>query len=421
MKKLILIFFLLTFVVQVFAQNIRVTTFNNEKNLPTNLTKSAVQDADGFVWVATDAGLVRYDGKNFISFADSLPTPYIKNLVQLSNQKVLIVSDLGIYEIIRNIDYTHSFRPFLVGTTQRTDSTLLYPKTIYEAENGELWISEPDAVVKFSNGKLKRYLFDSKFRADSYFRSFSFIEDDFGRLFVTSHRGFLFYFDSEKDSFVQLEIERENDLLRFDDIFKRENGKILVASSFGVYELKTTKDVKKFSFKNVIPLEYASSIKRDLNGNFYVGTWLNGLHTIKVEDEKYSLQKVEKLPYKVINNLFLGQDGTIWVSSDEGFAYIQETSFATLEVPFLSFYIQSIISHNDKIFATDGNSIFEIYTQNEKTTYKEIYKKSESLILSLASSKDGLWIGYRDNFVEFLKDGKVEKIQLSCKIYDFSK
>ncbi|KAA3599311.1 MAG: response regulator [Calditrichaeota bacterium] len=413
MKKLLLIFFLLTFATKVFAQNIRVTTFNNEKDLPTNLTKSAVQDADGFVWVATDAGLVRYDGRMFVSFADSLPTPYIKNLVQLSNQKVLIVSDLGIYEIIRNIDYTHSFRPFLLGTTQRTDSTLLYPKTVYEAKNGELWISEPDAVVKHSGGKLKRYLFDPKFRADSYFRSFSFVEDDFGKLFVTSHRGFLFYFDSENDSFVQLEIERENDLLRFDDIYKRENGKILIASSFGIYELQTTQNVRKFNLQKVLPLEYASSIQRDLNGNFYVGTWLSGLHSIKIENENYILQKVEKLPYKVINNLFLGQDGTIWVSSDEGFAYIQETTFANLDLPFLSFYIQSIISHNGKIFATDGNSIFEISTQNEKITYKEIYKKNESLILSLASSEEGLWIGYRDNFVEFLKDGKAKKIQLS--------
>lgn len=412
MKKLILIIFLLTLQVEIFAQNIRVTTFNNEKNLPTNLTKSVVQDSDGFVWVATDAGLVRYDGKNFTSFIDSLPTPYIKNLIQLSNQKMLIVSDLGIYEILRNSNYTHSFKPFLLGTTQRADSALLYPKTIYEAKNGDLWISEPDAVVRYSNGKIKRYFFDSKFRADSYFRSFSFVEDDFGTLLVTSHRGFLFYFDSENDSFVLLDIERENELLRFDDIFKRKNGNILFATSVGIYELKTSQNINNFSFKKVIPLEYASTIQRDLKGNFYVGTWLNGLYSVKFENENYILQKVNELPFKVINNLFLGKDGTVWVSSDEGFAYIQETTFATQDLPFLSFYIQSLISHNGKIYATDGNSIFEISTQNEKTAYKEIYKKSESLILSLSASEEGLWIGYRDNFIEFLKDGKVEKIQL---------
>lgn len=48
--------------------------FTDENGLPQNSVKSIAADADGFIWLATENGLVRFDGHRFLSFSkENLP------------------------------------------------------------------------------------------------------------------------------------------------------------------------------------------------------------------------------------------------------------------------------------------------------------------------------------------------------------
>jgi signal transduction histidine kinase len=42
--------------------------FTDENGLPQNSVKAIVKDKDGFIWLSTEAGLVRYDGQRFLTF-----------------------------------------------------------------------------------------------------------------------------------------------------------------------------------------------------------------------------------------------------------------------------------------------------------------------------------------------------------------
>jgi|GEM_PF-3274069 len=53
----------------IFSQEF-VDQWYNEKDLPQNSVKSIAKDSLGFVWLATESGLARFDGKNFKIFAD---------------------------------------------------------------------------------------------------------------------------------------------------------------------------------------------------------------------------------------------------------------------------------------------------------------------------------------------------------------
>jgi len=46
----------------------------DESKLPQNTIKSIVKDKYGFVWLSTENGIVRFDGKNFISFDVNIPS-----------------------------------------------------------------------------------------------------------------------------------------------------------------------------------------------------------------------------------------------------------------------------------------------------------------------------------------------------------
>lgn len=68
-KKLSFFFFVISFTQGVFAQDF-INTWFNEKNLPQNSVKSIAKDSLGFVWLATESGLARFDGKDFKIFGE---------------------------------------------------------------------------------------------------------------------------------------------------------------------------------------------------------------------------------------------------------------------------------------------------------------------------------------------------------------
>src|SRR5579862_9598171 len=47
------------------ASSYRTTLFNIYRGLPQNSVKDIVQTPDGFLWVATQEGLARFDGSHF--------------------------------------------------------------------------------------------------------------------------------------------------------------------------------------------------------------------------------------------------------------------------------------------------------------------------------------------------------------------
>lgn len=73
----------------------------NDKGLTHNTVFDICQDAKGFMWIATDGGLNRYDGKNIKQYfsqthAHSLPSNSISSLVLASDDKLFIGTSNGL-------------------------------------------------------------------------------------------------------------------------------------------------------------------------------------------------------------------------------------------------------------------------------------------------------------------------------------
>ena len=52
---------------------LRFTHFTTENGLPSNTVRGLAQDSLGFIWFATDGGLVRFDGQRCSVFSPSEP------------------------------------------------------------------------------------------------------------------------------------------------------------------------------------------------------------------------------------------------------------------------------------------------------------------------------------------------------------
>ncbi len=75
------LFFLLFFVIHfsVFSDNhcqsLNIQTYTKESGLPVNNVYDAVQDTLGYMWFATDKGIMRYDGKDWKLFSEESGIP----------------------------------------------------------------------------------------------------------------------------------------------------------------------------------------------------------------------------------------------------------------------------------------------------------------------------------------------------------
>ncbi len=95
MRSRLLIFFLIVIAVPLTAtaQNGGYSLFRSftvADGLPSNHIYTCVEDNKGFLWVATDAGISRFDGRHFQTFTtkDGLPDDDVLDVVKENNGSI---------------------------------------------------------------------------------------------------------------------------------------------------------------------------------------------------------------------------------------------------------------------------------------------------------------------------------------------
>lgn len=373
-------------------------------DIPTNLTKAITQDKDGMIWVGSDNGLILFNGSEFRTITDGLPSFLIKRFYHSpSFAYPLIITDRGIVEV-QSTDPV-SVRTIISGHNLVTDSTMFYAKSIYEQKPGHYFLGEPGSVLRIVNGRFTRYDFEEKYRADDFFRSFQFTTLNDSTLLVTSQRGYVFRFDEPTNRFVLMPITGSFNINRIDALITLPDGRLLAGTDSGVYELRPDASLSTVSLHLVAEVTGVSSLvlKDDM---LFIGTWRNGCSIMPI-DKPDGLRRLTDLPFRVITDIFAGADGTVWLSSDEGFAFIREPLFSSFELPVPTLFIQQIQPLPDgSVLATEGNYVFHVTLDGDEPRFRQLYAARSSLIMSIHGTPDRFYLGFKDGFIEVVEKGK---------------
>ena len=76
------------------------TVYNEDNGLPTGEANAIVQTSDGYVWIGSYGGLIRFDGKEFLNFSarKMLNSSSIRALYEGKNGILYIgTNDMGVY------------------------------------------------------------------------------------------------------------------------------------------------------------------------------------------------------------------------------------------------------------------------------------------------------------------------------------
>ncbi|MTI20192.1 hypothetical protein E1176_04095, partial [Fulvivirga sp. RKSG066] len=320
------------------AQSFQQIAYGVEEGLVTHLVKSAEFDAYGFLWIGTDEGLVRYDGRSFQNYAEATPSRYIKKVIAYDDD-LYAVSDLGITKILAGVD-TVGFETIIKGSRSKVDSLIWFPKDLYKDSEGVFWVPEPGSIVRLHQGRVERFEFPDHDTSISFFRSFSIFEVN-GLVHTISHTGRLYRFDYDQNAFTLVSDEFTNEINGVNVVYPYDQNNVIIGCLSGLYKVKIEPDGMSIEKQQLYINEVSSIIA--YQGQILVGNYGKSLLFL---DQDLNIQK--RVNVFKTNDITHTPEGNIWISSDEGMVLLKKNYFHTInEEPH---YIESILPQDENIY-----------------------------------------------------------------------
>ncbi|MEP3210911.1 MAG: two-component regulator propeller domain-containing protein [Maribacter sp.] len=410
-----------------------------KEGLSQNSAISIVQDSTGYLWIATQDGLNKYDGKEFTVFPYSFKDITRPDYSHLGS--VYSDNDGGLWMLpLDGIPYR-----FDVGTqTFEPVSDIDQVSVVFQDSKFNTWFGTYD------NGL---FLLDKKTQKPELIVPYSqingtvykMVESPSGELMLTTDKQIvLIHPEKFETSFLfPKTIDGVTIAENFSDIvFDKAGGQWVATFGNGLYFREQHEDV----FSRISDLPFLDYLPTNLNildlhidthNRLWVATYGSGLYMIDLEGNKISHFNVEKhnpraLHYKDVLCIYEDHSGTMWFGTDgAGISYYDEylekfnslTIFQTPENISVD-VIRAIVEADDESIwlGTSGKGLTQYDPKNNSwrtfTTGERSQGISSDRVMSLLiDEQDNLFIGTQGNGLDILsKNGKFQNYSNTTKL-----
>lgn len=389
-----LLFVILAFA-PVEAQNLHLSHFSEANGMPSNQVRDVIKDAHGMFWIASDAGVVRFDGTEFTYYTKQIPSQYCRSFCRVP-EGLLLSHDAGVSLIRPGLD-TSEISLYLPGSIQPEKESLYYPDRFFLRQNGELWINQPGGrISKFINGSVSDVIVATEKKDPSGPGAF-FAETTEGALWIAFSDGRLCLFNDESQETKQLlSLSMINDL-------QLRNNELWIAGE-QIYRIILSEDGRSIAEKEMYTSGEGevTALSPDSQGNIYLAIKDKGLYYldqrpgrthqfIKVFSNN-NPHSVDELPFRNIHKIVMESDDRLWICSSEGLGILQRRFFESLgSVPNAN--TSSIcIAENGRIFVDFG----DVYVIDQTEVGYEgslLQGFSRGTVTAITAANNRLWTG----------------------------
>jgi signal transduction histidine kinase/ligand-binding sensor domain-containing protein/DNA-binding NarL/FixJ family response regulator len=412
----------------VFAQASKF--YSTEQGLSNSFINRIYQDKKGFIWIATENGLNKFDGTQFVVYrkipgdSTSLKNNHVVTLLEDSSGNFWISCFSGLMKYDRDTDSFHDFQ--IYGENGKH----LYPTimSIIERKNGDVWfVTSGDGLFSIKKGETKcepetllNEHLSSLFLTAGY-------EDSNNRLWIgTENSGLNVYsFDTGKLDIYTTNTGKQITSNAISAICEGESGTVFVGTlDDGLNRFDSSNgDITPIYGENEdkhIPVKTLIFTK---SRQLYVGTDGNGMKIYNPVKQVLESFEPVSTPFDFhktkVHSLLEDKDGNIWVgifqkgvffipANPNEFNYYGYKSFKRNSIG--SNCVTAIYKDKDDIIwvGTDNDGL---YALNDKTQQVRHYKNTDqpnsvpNTIMCIRETNDGqLWIGsYLNGFALFDK------------------
>lgn len=296
-----------------FQYNLR--TWTRQNGLPVNAINTITQAADGYIYLGTATGLIRFDGIDFdqidLSAVTSLHSTLVRTLVPDPNGGLLVGFENNAFGRFDGKTFTFRGRPEWGGLNLNVREMVL-------GKDGALWIAaDREAARITAEGQYEALIKGTPEFKVALLCSY---QDSAGRVwFGTASSGVFYYESGTLHKLEDSAIEGAN------SIVEDQNGQIWIAGNTGVrcYD-------RALHLNNVLELNTeCMRLLVDRQGVLWIGTQTLGLCRYLNGKCTY-FRKADGLTSDHVTAIFEGSEGSIWAGTLGGLAQLVDVKFPTI-------------------------------------------------------------------------------------------
>jgi ligand-binding sensor domain-containing protein/signal transduction histidine kinase len=322
-------------------------TWGTDRGLPSGSVSSIVQTPDGYLWIGTDKGLVRFDGLSFRQFEQANPDPFVIGPVRtllvdtngdlwilLQNTKLFRYRD-GKFELSRG-ETENGITAMARGTSGAVLLSSLAVGTLTYSDNRFRTLSSVALLADAANAT-KRETPDQ--RSTPFSWSYgnmpdrlaaptslvaSIAETADGKIWLGTQDGGLFYLQEGRVSAPESRLGK----VRVNCLLPVQDSDLWVGTAEGMLRWNGT-ELTSVGVPSSLRSVEVLSMLRDQDANLWVGT-SRGLF-------RYNANGVSLLSSSesggAVTALFEDREGNIWIGGARGLERLRDSAFVSYSLP----------------------------------------------------------------------------------------
>lgn len=414
----------------------RFDVWTADNGLPYNGISDLLQTRDGYLWLATNDGLVRYDGVRFTTFnvgnTQGIRSNRFRSLFEDRMGNLWIALETGGLTLYKDgLFTTYTVKDglfeeriesiaedergvlifFLNGRLARWSQGRFMAATpeppigqvtqLIAGDSGTIWYMERNRLHKVSQGRLTTFALPADVTGAEVR---SVLQDRQGRLWIGTFQGKLLRFD--KGKFVRFPNPQTSFQSSVRHLLEDRNGNLWVTTRYsGIYRLSGGK-WSHLTAQTGLPSNEIYYVREDREGNIWAAT---GKGLVRFRDEIISAYSMrDGLATNNIYTVLEDRQGTIWLGGWHGLTRYQNGAFKAFRTKADGFSTLVTALCEDRGGAlwigTYGDGLKRL-KDGQITTYTEKDGLAHNVVHAVYEDRAGrLWIGTHKGLC-LLQDG----------------
>jgi ligand-binding sensor domain-containing protein/two-component sensor histidine kinase len=371
-------------------------SWQTDSGLPQNTVHAVIQTRDGYIWVATEGGLVRFDGVQFVVYDKQapahLPSAAINSLFEDRGGNLWIGTDDG---LVRR----RGSQFVTLSTANGLPSNTVW--STFESRGGELWVVTPNGLARYRNGG-----FDAVPVGQSITNPKSVVEAEDGSLWIGTNSGL----ERCKDGKVEGAPLLPN--VEIQAVAATTDGRIWAGTRTGLYSFSSGQFRSGQAARTVplpgLPSNEITSLATSKDGSLWIGT-AKGLALLK--NGRVTVYSTHNgLPAERVESIFEDREGAMWVAASRGLARVfrgQIDAFASPEGLSTESVLSMFEDREGSLWLGTESGGLEMLHDQKFMTYTTANGLSDDLIRSVTQDRSGsVWIGTNGGGVDRFDHGR---------------
>ncbi|ALI99911.1 two-component regulator propeller domain-containing protein [Rufibacter tibetensis] len=374
--------------------------WDNKSGLPQNTVFDLQKDHQGFLWVATEEGMARFDGNTFEVYNDF-------NIAALASSSFYAISPSrkgGIWAAIDNaIVRFHQNKFLVVDLKKHVKNSRI--SCITEDAQGRLWVGTQSGELFYL---LNNSVFLVKAWAFSGKKSIQALVTSPNGLYIGTDGG-LYQLDKELKKVTQVP-GYETKYIRTLAV-AQDHSLWIGTKEHGVFHHTQGQDVN-YTVKDGLAENFITALSIAPDGTLWAGTLTSGLH--KLEKSRFSPVQLKGVPEDGVRAILFSSPNIMWLgTAASGLVQLKPAEVQMLSPTFKESnkVILPIYQHpnGDVWMGTNGTGVTRI-SKGKSFSYSKLQGLATDLALSIAGTKGAVFIGTPSGLNRFnLNTGKIDR------------